>query len=115
MCAIIMKSQRDIASMPECWRLGIDRRKDYKDGETQYEIIANNFGEDKAMSGGPKCTVNGKHVPCFVGCSPKASITSELLVQMLTQLDTLIVFERSESVQPLLMLDGHHGANCSVQ
>ena len=24
MCAIIMKSQRDIASMPESWKLGID-------------------------------------------------------------------------------------------
>ena len=79
MCAIIMKSLRDIASMPETWKLGIDRRKEFKDGETQYEIFQNNFGEGKAMSGGPKCTVNGKSVPCFVGCSPKASITSQLL------------------------------------
>ena len=108
MCAIIMKSQRDVARMPESWRLGIDRRKDYKDGETQYEIFENNFGDDKAMPGGPKCTVNGKYVPCFVGCSPKASITSQLLAQMLMQLDTLNIFEQSETIKPFLLLDGHH-------
>ena len=98
MCAIIMKSQRDIASMPESWKLGIDQRKEYKDGETQYEIFENNFGVDKAMTGGPKCTVNGKNVPCFVGYSPKASITSQLLVQILAQLDTLNIFDRSENI-----------------
>ena len=108
MCAIIMKSNKDISHMPKVWKLGIDRRKEYFEGETDYELFEKNFGDEKAMPGGPKCFVNGKYVPCFVGCSPKASITSQLLAQMLTQLDSLNVLERSENVQPFLLLDGHH-------
>ena len=108
MCAVIMKSARDISSMPNILKFGLDRKKEFINGETDYEMFEKNFGNEKAMPGGPQCFVNGKHVPCFVGCSPKASITSELLVQMLKQLDNLQILERSDDVNPFLLLDGHH-------
>jgi hypothetical protein len=58
------------------------------------------------MSGGPKCRYNGKEIPYFLGASPKASITSELLMSMLKYMDELDLFERS-TCTPFLLLDGH--------
>jgi len=45
------------------------------------------------MSGGPTCTFQGKQIPCFYGTSPKASITTELLTEMLKYLDKLGVYD----------------------
>jgi hypothetical protein len=67
-----------------------------------------NFGEGRVMSGGPTCFFNGKIVPCFVCASPKASISSQLLADMLGFMDSLNLFDRSEGVKPFLLLDGHH-------
>jgi hypothetical protein len=59
------------------------------------------------MCGGPVCTYLGKKIPCFVGCSPKACITSTMLAAMLEIIDSHEVFDRSEGT-PVLLLDGHH-------
>jgi hypothetical protein len=64
--------------------------------------------ESGALPGGPKCSYHGKEIPCFVGCSPNASITSEMLAAMLQMMDELEVFDRSDGVNPFLLLDGHH-------
>jgi hypothetical protein len=45
----------------------------------------------------------------FIGCSPNASITSELLVEMLSVIDRSGVFPRTEDLGvTFLLLDGHH-------
>ena len=60
------------------------------------------------MTGGPKCYFNGKVIPCFVGSSPKACITSTMLAEMLKTMDSFELFDRSTGKKPFLLLDGHH-------
>ena len=43
----------------------------------------------------------------FVLCSESGSITAELLVRMLAQMDTLELFDRSDGLNPFLILEGH--------
>jgi hypothetical protein len=75
MCAIIFKSKQDVSEIPISWKTGID-------------ITCENI-EDTAnvMWGGPTCIFQGKTIPCFFGASPKASITTTLLTEMLKYLD----------------------------
>ena len=97
MCAIIVKSTKESCKLPIRWTEGIDIRKNPIDGSTTVEILERNCGEDGAMSGGPTCLYNGKTVPAFICSSPNASITSQLLADMLARLDhvSLALFDRS--------------------
>ena len=45
------------------------------------------------MCGGPTCTFHGKEIPCHVNVSPNASITSEMLAEMLSDMDHAEVFD----------------------
>jgi len=94
LCAIIFKSELDISEIPINWKTGID--------------ITCEDVEDRAkvMCGGPTCFYQGKTIPCFYGTSPKASITTELLTEMLKYLDRLQVYDRTKC-EPFLLLDGH--------
>jgi hypothetical protein len=61
------------------------------------------------MKGGPQCTFRGKGVPCFLGSSPKASITSQLLADMLAHMDELKIWKQTDNgPTPFLLLDSHH-------
>jgi hypothetical protein len=108
LCAVILKSTKDIQDIPLNWKLGIDVRKEVLTGETTVETFEQNYGENKACAGGPSCYYNGIKIPCFVGSSPKASITSKMLMEMLKLLDDLNVYDRSNGKLPVLILDGHH-------
>jgi hypothetical protein len=90
MCAVIFKIDRDVSEIPITWKLEIDITKPMN-GDTVSELIKDILEiNDGPMSGGPKCKYNGKEVPCFFGTSPKASITSELLMSMLKYMDGCI-------------------------
>ena len=102
MCAVIMKSKNDI---PKSWIVGIDPDVPLVDGTSEEDFIRKN---QSAMKGGPFCHFRGKTVPCFVGCSEKASITSELLMEMLKYMDKLGLYENEDGQRPFLLLDGHH-------
>jgi hypothetical protein len=108
MCAVILKSNKDISEIPLSWKMGIDIRKEVNTGQTQYELFEGNMTDKGAMAGGPKCTYNGKTIPCFFGASSKASITSEMLAKMLETIDTFGIYDRSTGCRPVLLLDGHH-------
>jgi hypothetical protein len=115
MCALILKSEKDITQVPLTWKMGIDITKNINTGETRAELFENNCnnGEEGggvgAMVGGPKCRFNGKDLPCFVCCTPKASITSELLVEMMRVIEDSGAFPRSPELGvPFMLLDGHH-------
>jgi hypothetical protein len=107
MAAVILKSTKNITDIPISWKMGIDVTSDIYDGSTSYELFETNYGEGKAMPGGPTCRYNGKNLPCFVGCSPNASITSEMLAAMLKEMDKKEIFDRSTGILPTLLLDGH--------
>jgi hypothetical protein len=89
MCAVIFKSNKHVSEIPISWKLGLDITKPLHLGETLSETLA--LSSD-AMEGGPTCRYNGIEVQYFFGTSPKASITSELLMSMLQFLDGLHVF-----------------------
>jgi hypothetical protein len=108
LCAVILKSDKHISELPLSWKLGIDIRRDVQVGTTRYEYFQANYGEGHVFAGGPTCTYNGVQLPCFVGCSPKASITSEMITAMLQSIDDLNVFDRSSGIRPVLLLDNHH-------
>jgi hypothetical protein len=59
------------------------------------------------IAGGPTFTYLDKRIPCFFGTSPKASITSTLLMYILAFLDTLGVYDCSVA-EPFLLPNGHH-------
>jgi hypothetical protein len=108
LCAIILKSSKHIKDIPLNWKMGIDITKRIVNADDEDEMVRLNSGNDKAMRGGPVCTYKGQEIPCFVGCSPSASITSELLVAMLETIDKHNVMDRTNAKQPVLLLDGHH-------
>jgi hypothetical protein len=107
MCSIILKSMKDIDKIPANVKLGIDRTIDLSNGESQLNIIEANL-QNGVMKGGPTCTYRGKTIPCFIGCSPNASITSQMLAEMLMELDKSDIFDREDGSTPFLLLDGHH-------
>ena len=89
--------------------------------ETGYDVFAtqegkvseesffdrNSKGTGKTFPGGPTCIFQGKEVPCLTRWSPKGSITGDILVDIVSTLDTLSVFDRSEGRKPFLLLDGY--------
>ena len=89
--------------------------------ETSYDVFAtqegevseesffnrNSKGTGKTFPGGPTCIFQGKEVPCLTQWSPKGSITGDILVDIVSTLDTLSVFDRSEGQKIFLLLDGH--------
>ena len=97
LCSIIFKSEQDIKDIPLNWKLGIDLTVEGADADDL----------EKVAKGGPTCVYKGKEIPCFYGASPKASITSTLLADMLKYLDTIGVYDRNVA-RPFLLLDGHH-------
>jgi hypothetical protein len=112
MCAIILRSEKAIEDIPLSWKYGIDITKSITTRDTvadnAIDIFINNSGVLTAMAGGPTCTFQGKEIPCFVCTSPKASISSRLLADMLSFIDSFIVFDRANGKKPFLLLDGHH-------
>jgi hypothetical protein len=108
LCSIILKSNKEISEIPMNWKLGIDIRRDLTRNTNNVEFVRANIGEGTSLPGGQRCTYRGKELPCFVGFSPNASITSEMLANMLKQIDEFHVFDRKDGVKPFLLLDGHH-------
>ena len=59
---------------------------------TDEHYFKQNCGKSKKYPGGPTCVFQGVEVPCLVQWSPKGSITSQILVDILATLDHLRVF-----------------------
>jgi hypothetical protein len=109
LCVIILKSEKPVEEIPISWKWGIDITKNVdNNGTCQAELFDQNCGEDKIICGGPKCTFQGKDLPCFIGTSPKASITSQMLADILKFLDGIGLYDRTTGKTPFLLVDGHH-------
>jgi hypothetical protein len=96
MCTIIFKSNPNIREISVNMKTGID-------------ITCNGIKDNKKfVHGRPTCFFfQGKHIPCFYGTLPKASITTTFLMEMLKYLDKLGGYYRS-ICHPFLLLDGYH-------
>ncbi|KAI2506247.1 hypothetical protein MHU86_8182 [Fragilaria crotonensis] len=100
MCAIIFASKK----LHESWVFGFDASATWVGDDKD---LQGNAGMGKPLPMGPTCNVNGIEVPTFCCSSESGSITGDLLVAMLTSIDKLGVFDRSDGVAPFLLLDGH--------
>ena len=74
---------------------------------TDHDFILKNSGKGKYFPGGPECVYHGKKVPALVRWQENASITSEILVDMLQTLDQMDAIPRSDNAKPFILLDGH--------
>jgi hypothetical protein len=81
------------------------------DIQAEYNIevsVRDNSGPGKAFPGAPTCQFWGKDVPALIACSPKGSITSNILKEALKRLDGLGIYERKPGGRnPFLLLDAH--------
>jgi hypothetical protein len=91
LCPVVMKSEKDAIYLPMSWKLGIDITTRLTESNPGNAIMV--LENSEAMTGGPQCTFHGKIIPCFVRSSPKANITSQLLVDMLAHMDELKIWE----------------------
>ena len=102
LCVIIFASET--LTVEE--RLGVDIHAPSPQDDRMFS--KDHYGPGKYFPGGPKCKFRGVDVPCFVTCSPKGSITSQILADVLKWLDDLHIFPRdNNSPTPFLLLDGH--------
>ena len=90
------------------WKFGLDIRVSKLTGDNEAHDFILNYGQGKSMPGGPRCLFKDKEIPCYVGSSPKASITSLMLADMLKTIDSFNVFDRTDGKKPFILLDGHH-------
>jgi hypothetical protein len=80
LCAIIFKTDLHISQIPVNWKTGI------------YIAVQDANDINLVASGVPTCSYQGKKIPYFYDTSPKASITSQLLADMLKYLDEIRVY-----------------------
>jgi hypothetical protein len=82
--------------------------------DEQYDLDLENIdkykfceGKEKVFPYGPTVTFNRKKVPCYVTSTESGSITTEELTLMLKYMDELCLIDRSEEIDPMIILDGH--------
>jgi hypothetical protein len=76
------------------------------EGTVMDNLERNSHGTEKYFPFGPTCTVDGKVIPTFIGCSERGGITPEILKEAIAHIDSFNVFDRVEAT-PVLLLDGH--------
>jgi hypothetical protein len=110
MCAVIIAADRlkdheklGFNCCSPYWEEGMENWDDDQIGGLLTED--NIHGLEKICPCGPTCEFEGKTVPCFVAWTPKGSITSALLAEMLKKMDDLELFDRSDGIEPFLLLD----------
>ena len=101
MCAITFAAKE----LELSWVQGLNPFVEWHGNEDDFNL---NTGKGKRYPQGPVCVSNGKHVPTFCCCSELGSITAaELLLRMLAQIDALELFDCSDGINTLLIVDGH--------
>ena len=104
MCVIIFAGVKPSAQV----ETGIDMFVDEVSAEGDYDYFKANSGKGKRFPGGPTCRFQGKDIPCFTRWSPKGSMTSTILREIVEELDARNVpYREGEDVMPFLLLDGH--------
>ena len=85
-------------------RLGIDIFAECD----EYILSEANYGPGRYFPGGPKCIFNGNNITCYINASPKGSMTSDILADMLKWNDKKTVYpHQKDGPIPFLLLDGY--------
>lgn len=91
------------------YKTGMDQFVDIEGLASEEDFFDKNSGEEKLYPGGPMCTFKGVEVPCMCWWTPKGSVDSSILLDIVKTLDILNVFktERKEGMKPMLLVDAH--------
>jgi len=99
MCVIIFAAEELTFSQ----QMGHDIRIPFDDNKS----VKENSGKGKTFPGSPKCYFRGKEVEAFVTCTPKGSVTSDILKQVFERLDNMGMYERVDGRVPMALFDAH--------
>jgi len=88
---------------------GLDLSVDVVVNMGNRDYFCNNDGFGKHFPGGPSFKYKGKPIPCVCQWSEKGGIITQILVAILSTLDTLYIFDvdRDNGGKPFLLVDGH--------
>ena len=64
-------------------------------------------GKGNVLPFGPECIFRGKRVPCLIQWSKHGGVTATILTNCLRHMDKLELFQRTDSLKPFILLDGH--------
>ena len=106
LCVLIIQGvQKDLA-IETGIDISVNPEGNPEEGDTYF---FKNTGVGKYFPGPPVCEFRGKTIPALVRWNESATITSEILVEMLATLDLLNVIPRDDkNVKPFLLIDGHN-------
>ncbi len=94
MVAVILKAGKTMDKSPSSWIMGLDWLK-IKGCNSMSDAKLLDKTQN-AQCGGPTCTYLGKEIKCYVNSSPKKSITSAMLADMLPRTDCAGVLTREQ-------------------
>ena len=105
MCVVIFSGTKR-APLTE---MGLDLTADVIGNVGDCNFFENNSGTGMRFPGGPSCEFKGMTVPCLCRWSEKGGITTHILVDILSALDSLQIFDidRQNGIKPFLLVDGH--------
>ena len=102
MCVVIFSGKRKNL----LYKTGMDVFAEKIGDVTDDNYFYKNTGKEKRYPGGPTCSFQGKEVPCLTRWSPKGSITSDILIDILSTLDHLKLFDCSNGKLVFIFLGG---------
>ena len=104
MCLLIFKGKPNFNVAA-----GVDMFKEIQGSTDDDDFFLMNTGPGTLFPGGPRCIYRGKEVPCMIRWSKNASINGEILRDMLREIDTRDLMERSKfpGVTPYFVCDCH--------
>ena len=103
MCILIIRGKRPHLDVETVIDITIEPEGDASD----VNFFFKNSGVGKYFPGGPRCMFRGKEIPALIKWNDTATITSDILIEVLSTLDHLQVIPRNDDIKPFLLLDGH--------
>ncbi len=111
MCVLIIEGNLPNGAIED----GLDIQVQLNGKTTDSDFILKNSGKGEHFPGGPECMYCGKTVPALVRWHETASITSEMLVEILQTLDEMELIPQVESsAKPLILLNEHNSSRLEM-
>ncbi len=102
MCILIIEGKGSNGSI----KAGVKIRQIPTGSFSDNVFVLKNCGNGKYFPGDPECAFRGKKVPVFIRWHESASITSNILFEMLQMIDGLDLFPCMDGATPFLLFDG---------
>ena len=104
-CVVIFTGKQKVP----LYETSMDPFDDIEGTPVEAEFFDNNSGPGKLYPGRSKCTYKGNKVPCMCCWTPKYSINSTILTDILRNLDNLGCYkeDQQQRFKPMFLLDAH--------